>query len=267
VEEPRGIYFDPQAPDILAGRPTMTASVKRSTLPLWALSSLALAAALVLVPPSVSAQDVGTIRGAVVEEGTWELIGSAKVIVLGTGLKTETAADGTFLIPGIPLGRVLVRVEARGFPAVIEEVEIVRGEVPLAVFVETTVAALDGIIVFGDRTEPTQKGESRTAADLVAEKVPGVRAILARATESRSQPVTFNIRGRGSFGNGSSEPLVIVDGVRMQGGIGSALRNLQQIPASDVSSLQVLKGASSAFVYNAPDGVILIETVSRLPER
>jgi outer membrane cobalamin receptor len=60
---------------------------------------------------------------------------------------------------------------------------------------------------------------------------------------------------------------VIVDGVRLQGGLGSAVRNLRQIPATDVASVQVLKGASSAFVYGAPDGVILIETVSRTPER
>jgi hypothetical protein len=244
----------------------MTASRKRSALPLWAV-----AAALALTPPvppsPLQAQQTGTIRGAVVEEGSWELIGSAKVAVVGTDLETRTEGDGTFLIAGVPLGRVFVRVEAAGFPAVVEEVEVTPGDVPLAVFLQTAMAALEGIIVFGKRAAPTRVGVNKTAADLVAEKVPTIRPILARATDSRTAPTTFTIRGRNTFGNSAGEPLIIVDGVRMPGGIGSAMRTLRQIAAQDVASIQVLKGASSAFVYGAPDGVILIETASRAPER
>src|SRR5688500_10141824 len=99
----------------------MTGSSRRCAM---LLCAVARATTLGGGPSRAAAQESGTIRGAVVEEGTWRLIGSAKVSLVGTDIETKSASDGTFLIAGVPLGRVLVRVQAEGFPAVVEEVEV-----------------------------------------------------------------------------------------------------------------------------------------------
>jgi outer membrane cobalamin receptor len=132
--------------------------------------------------------------------------------------------------------------------------------VPLPVFLQSATAALEGILVFGTRAGSGDAGVDKTAADLVADQVPSVRPVLSRATESRNAPATFSLRGRNSFNNRAGEPMLIIDGLRIAGGIGTAIGVLRQIPARDVKSIQVLMGASSGFLYGAADGVILIQT-------
>jgi TonB-dependent SusC/RagA subfamily outer membrane receptor len=244
----------------------MTDPRKVSSLPPWVVAS-SLALGLGLAASNASAQENGTIRGVVAEDASWRLIESAKVSVVDTEIETETGPDGTFLITGLPLGKALVRIQAEGFPTVVEEVDVTPDGVPLPVFLQSAMAALEEILVFGKRASPVNARAAKTAADLVAEEVPSIRPVLARATESRNAPVTFSIRGRNSLGNASAEPLIVVDGLRLDGGIGNAIRVLRQIPAHDVTSLQVLKGASSAFLYGAANGVIIIETQARPNDR
>lgn len=84
--------------------------------------------------------------------------------------------------------------------------------------------------------------------------VPGITVASSGSPGSRS---TVRIRGISSFQN--NDPLYIIDGVPVQDSY------INFINPNDISSIQVLKDASSASVYGsrASNGVILIETTKR----
>ncbi|TRX13424.1 SusC/RagA family TonB-linked outer membrane protein [Flavobacterium gawalongense] len=64
---------------------------------------------------------------------------------------------------------------------------------------------------------------------------------------------TFRIRGTGTIGN--NDPLIVVDGMPLNGG-------LNQVNMNDVESLQILKDASSTAIYGSrgSNGVVIITT-------
>jgi TonB-linked SusC/RagA family outer membrane protein len=84
--------------------------------------------------------------------------------------------------------------------------------------------------------------------------VPGITVASSGSPGSRS---TVRIRGISSFQN--NDPLYVIDGVPVQDSY------VNFINPNDISSIQVLKDASSASIYGsrASNGVILIETVKR----
>ena len=84
--------------------------------------------------------------------------------------------------------------------------------------------------------------------------VPGITVASSGSPGSRS---TVRIRGISSFQN--NDPLYVIDGVPVQDSY------INFINPNDISSIQVLKDASSASIYGsrASNGVILIETTKR----
>lgn len=84
--------------------------------------------------------------------------------------------------------------------------------------------------------------------------VPGISVASSGSPGSRS---TVRIRGISSFQN--NDPLYVIDGVPVQDSY------INFINPNDISSVQVLKDASSASIYGsrASNGVILIETSKR----
>ncbi|MEO5816244.1 MAG: SusC/RagA family TonB-linked outer membrane protein [Gemmatimonadaceae bacterium] len=84
--------------------------------------------------------------------------------------------------------------------------------------------------------------------------VPGITVASSGSPGSRS---TVRIRGISSFQN--NDPLYVIDGVPVQDSY------INFINPNDISSIQVLKDASSASIYGsrASNGVILIETIKR----
>lgn len=69
-------------------------------------------------------------------------------------------------------------------------------------------------------------------------------------------PIRIDHRGRSSM-NLSDRPMVMLDGVQL-----TDIRVLEQIPASDLSSIEVISGISATTYYgtNANNGVISIRT-------
>ena len=83
-------------------------------------------------------------------------------------------------------------------------------------------------------------------------KVPGM---TITSNGSPSGEANVKIRGIGSMGGSSTAPLYIVDGIPYSG-------SLNNMNASDIESMQVLKDAASASIYGsrAANGVIVITT-------
>ena len=69
-------------------------------------------------------------------------------------------------------------------------------------------------------------------------------------------PLRIDHRGRSSLSL-SERPIILLDGVRM-----NDIRVLEQIPASDLSSIEVIRGINATTLYgtNANNGVISIRT-------
>ena len=204
-----------------------------------------------LAPAKVLAQR--PLHGVVADQATLSLVDSARVTVVGTELEVVTGGDGTFSFEGVPLGSLAVRIEAPGYPVVVEQVEVARDVV---VYMQVMMPRAD--VILEDLLPPSSGvSDARTAAELVARKV------LDMNPNSGNLGLNTNpvrLRGTGTFGL-SGEPAVFLDGVRI-GTFGPAMEVLSQIPASDVRNIRVLRGPASAFRQGSADGSIHIETRS-----
>jgi outer membrane receptor protein involved in Fe transport len=210
--------------------------------------------------PTAAAQEEVLLAGVVADEATWTAVGSAKVTLVGTDLETLTLKNGTFALADAPLGPVSIKVEAPGFVSVVQEVVIRDGAVVFVQFALPSVhALLDDILVVGHRGG-TGRGlsESKTAADLLAGQIPGIHAGSGVVGLTLAQ---VQLRGVSSI-TLQGEPDIFLDGVRMAGDFRDALHRLQQIPASDVKDIQILRGPVAAFLQGSADGAIFIRTRS-----
>jgi TonB-dependent SusC/RagA subfamily outer membrane receptor len=91
--------------------------------------------------------------------------------------------------------------------------------------------------------------------ELFAGKFPGVEVLRAP-----SGGISIRIRGTNTF-MGSTEPLYIIDGARVQSGPGGLLF----LDPGDISKIEVLKDIGSTSLYGSEgaNGVILITTRSK----
>lgn len=196
------------------------------------------------------------VRGVVSDTETGAVIGSALVTVGGTGVETPvdtwTDDDGTFEFSSLPAGPVSVRVEAAGYPIIVEDMELDADATHLLyIHLPTVYAILEELLVVG---RAPSRGAARTAADLLEREVPGFDANQG-VPGSNESPISF--RRSSSLGRFSREPAIYVDGVRVGGG---ALEVLSQIPAASVKSVRIERGPASTSVPLSASGVIYIET-------
>ena len=128
-------------------------------------------------PASVAAQQQAVLGGVISDAVTGKIVDAAAVTLVGTGIETRTAADGIFEFPDAPLGPVTIRVEAPGYPAVVEEVEMTPGTVRIMqVILHSADAVLRDILGVVPATDAARRGDARSAADLLARKVLGTTA-------------------------------------------------------------------------------------------
>src|SRR5688572_32414716 len=87
----------------------------------------------------------------------------------------------------------------------------------------------------------------------LAGKVAGAR--ISVGTGAPGAPPAIRLRGSTNLGIGGSSPLIIVDGVVTR-------TNIADLDASDIESIEILKGATASSYYgsNAANGVISITT-------
>lgn len=189
-------------------------------------------------------------------------ISGASVSVVGSSTATQTDAAGNFTLnvnPGATLN-----VSYLGFTA--QRVHVGNASV-LSISLKPEDNALDEVVVtaYGTSKKSTFTGSvaSIDASKIAKFQSPDVAKTLEGAvagvtiTNTSGQPgqaSTIRIRGIGSI-NGSSEPLIVLDGVPYSGAINS-------INPADIENLSVLKDAASAALYGArgANGVIMITT-------
>lgn len=109
-------------------------------------------------------------------------------------------------------------------------------------------------------SEDFNKGPVVSAQQLINGKISGVSVTSGGGAPGEGQNII--IRGLGSLSL-SSSPLIVVDGVPLDGGgVGGSRNPLNLINPNDIESMVVLKDASATSIYGsrAANGVILIST-------
>ena len=232
-------------------------------------------AALAAAQGAVAFQDTGSVTGLVLDQGNLEPVSGALVALTEyTHHQTRTDAEGWFRLLNVPAGEVVMRVEGGGYITLVETIEITPMEEALIHFhVHRVAVILDQLLVEVPRLDDRGRGHSeahvsgtgtmsRTAADLLLTGVPGVTARQPQGGVGTG--VRIRLRGVNSFLL-SEEPQIYLDGVRIDaGGQDRAMLTLDQIPATSVTRIRVLRGPASTSRYpGAAAGVILVETAGR----
>ena len=215
---------------------------------------------LALMTASVQAQN--TVRGTVTDAVNGDPLIGATITVKNTNSGTVTEVDGSYELQSVRPNDVLV-FSYTGY----QEQEIpVSSRIEINVKLESSSTLLDEIIVVGygvqKKSVVTGSISKVKAEDL--EDMPVVRLEQSlqgrtsgvRVTSSSGQPgAGATVRIRGTTTIGDSNPLYIVDGVPIEGGIDFLNQN-------DIESIEVLKDAASAAIYGAraANGVVLVTT-------
>lgn len=208
------------------------------------------------------AAEAQTLRGGVKDAKGEPVIGAA-VVVEGTTLGTNTGIDGSFELE-VPDAQKNVLVIS--FVGMKTQVVPVGGKSYIDVVLAEDATALEDVVVIGygtvKRRDLTGAVASVSGDKLAMNPVSNVVQALqgqlpgVQVTSQDGRPgATMSIRVRG--GNSitqSNDPLFIVDGVQVS--------TIDDIPADNIESIDVLKDAASTAIYGArgANGVILVTT-------
>lgn len=202
-------------------------------------------------------------KGVVLDATGLSVIG-ASVVVKGTTNGSITGLDGDFSLSGVEVGATL-QISFVGYVSQ----EIVWDGQPLKITLLEDTQMLDEVVVVGYGTQKkvnltgavsmvdSEVLQSRPVANVsqaLQGQIPGLNMSVSNNGGSLDGTMSFNIRGAGTIGSGSSaSPLVLIDGVE---------GDMNALNPNDIENISVLKDASSSSIYGARAafGVILITT-------
>ncbi|MCC7051689.1 MAG: SusC/RagA family TonB-linked outer membrane protein [Gemmatimonadaceae bacterium] len=238
-----------------------------------------------MMATSAQAQNAtAIIEGKVSDGATTRALEAVSVFIDQTRLGALTNAQGTYRIVGVPVTggsrTVLVRVRALGYTPASKSVSLTAGQTARADFtLSTSAIQLNQVVVTGSGQKTETKRLGNTVAviappanapvadisNLLTAREPGLVGVLGGGLAG--QGASIRIRGNSSLSQ-SNEPIIFIDGVRMNngasggGGGGGATTRLDDIDPNTIERVEVLKGAAAATLYGteASNGVIQIFT-------
>ncbi len=239
-------------------------SVRSTRLPAFLLTLV------VLLPTQIArAQDTGTIAGVVRAQETGAPLWGARITVPGTRFDAQTDSAGRFTITGVPPGTYRVQALIIGYGlGDVTGVTVAAGQTASADFQLTQLAvALQEIVVVGYGTQARRditgsvasvggddvhEVPKTNAIEAIKGRVPGVDIVTSG--NNPGDGISIRVRGTRSL-TASNDPLYVLDGIPMAGGIGDLNPN-------DIESIEILKDASATAIYGArgASGVVLITT-------
>ncbi|MBL7700600.1 MAG: SusC/RagA family TonB-linked outer membrane protein [Chitinophagaceae bacterium] len=217
---------------------------------------------LAALPITMKAQF--TVKGKITDESNGLPLQGATVTLKGSSRATSSSSSGDYLIK-IPNGKGTLVVSSVGYG---------RKEIPvnnrnnIHVKLEAATADLNEVVVVGYGTQK-KKDLTGAVAQVKAEKlenenpgnvqdilrgnVPGLNISQINSASAKGGGDLL-VRGKSSI-NAGTTPLIVVDGVIYYG-------QLSDINPNDISTIDILKDASSAAVFGAKaaSGVVLITT-------
>lgn len=241
--------------------------------PMKTLGSLMLMAALcgsattayAHIPAVNEVQQSGIVQGTIKDTNGVPIPGAA-IVVVGEKQVTSTDANGSFTLRDVKPGAQL-RISLFGY----RTQNLKWDGQPLNIIMEDDTQSLDEVVVVGFSTQKkinltgaVSTVDAKTIAarpintvtDALQGTVAGMNFSTGAGGGALNSAKTFNIRGVGTIGAGSSvTPLVLIDG--MEG-------DMNTLNPQDIESISILKDASASSIYGsrAAGGVVLITTKS-----
>src|SRR5256885_458143 len=216
-----------------------------------------------------AAPETGVIAGVVTAQETGVALAEVRVSVLGTNLAATADHEGKFSIAQVPRGTYRLQARLIGY-SVAEVADIVVGAgqtVNASIRLQPLPVALQEVVVVGYGTQ-VRRDVTGSVASVSSEdvhavpKVNAIEAIKGRVAgvdivttgNNPGDGISIRVRGTRSL-TASNDPLYVLDGIPMAGGIGDLNPN-------DIESIEVLKDASATAIYGArgASGVVLIQT-------
>lgn len=219
--------------------------------------------ALVIPAATVSAQQSETVKGRVTDLETGEPLIGASVILAGTTRGVSTDVNGNYEFTNVPSGASL----EFGYLGYDPQTIAIGNRSVVDARLSTTSNQIEELVVVGYTTQKKRDVLGAVAkigsAELgqipvpsaqlaVQGRVPGVQ--VSASSGAPGADVSVRVRGVGSI-NSSNEPLYIVDGIQIEGGLNSVSPN-------DIEDITILKDAASASIYGSrgSNGIVIITT-------
>lgn len=218
--------------------------------------------ALLLLTASGYAQKLVTVTGVVRDK--MGSIPSATIIVKSENINTSTDMDGKFSIRVSDPNTAVLVVKFIGM----EDVTMpLKGRTSgIVIEMKESTSELNEVVVIGYGTQKRgnltgavssikgttlEKVPTSSVAEALVGRLPGVQ--VTSADGSPGAEIMIRVRGGGSITQDNS-PLFLVDGFEVA--------NINDIPPTDIESIDVLKDAASTAIYGArgANGVVVITT-------
>ncbi|HNX54145.1 MAG TPA: TonB-dependent receptor [Prolixibacteraceae bacterium] len=203
------------------------------------------------------------VKGVVTSADDGQPIPGVSVVVKGTANGTITDVDGNYTISAQGSSTLIF-----SFVGMKSQEILVNNQSKINVVLATENTNIDEVVVVGygvqKKSVVTAAISSVTSAQLANETPTRIEDVMkgrvsgVQITQSSGQPNSdskVRIRGIGTVN--SSDPLYIVDGMPVGGGI-------NYLNPTDIQSIEILKDAASAAIYGAraANGVVLVTTKS-----
>lgn len=207
------------------------------------------------------------ISGEVIDESNQPLPGTSVALSGTISKNTVTDKNGTFVISGLPEGSYIISVTSIGFQPFKKEISL-KADYQLNVKMQAASTGLEQVVVVGYGTQKRQdvtgavttvlskdltQGPITNPLQQIAGKAAGVNVNQVGGEPGAAPNV--RIRGISSL-IGGNDPLVVIDGVQ------GNMDLLNQIPPTEIETVDILKDASATATYGSrgAPGVIIITT-------
>jgi TonB-linked SusC/RagA family outer membrane protein len=205
------------------------------------------------------------ISGVVYDSKNEPLPGVA-VVIKGTAKGTATDINGKFIISNVSdASKKVLMFSYIGFEPVEKAIE---NQTNFKIVMQESTKAMDEVVVVGYGVQKksvvtaaiskvTSDDLSRVAPVRIDDALKGITSGVTVTTTSGQPGAGSQIRIRGIGTTNNSDPLYIVDGMPIDGGI-------DYLNPNDIKSVEVLKDAASGAIYGAraANGVVLVTTKS-----
>lgn len=235
----------------------------------------------------------GTLRGTVIDESSGEPMPGVNIFIPELNIGAASDPEGAFEISNIPEGTYVIRATFVGYETFEEEIDIVDGDNSIEISMNPSALQLDEVVVSGLASSVKRENLANSVTKISADELTGNttpatvdgalqgKVVGTNMTSSGGAPgggVDIKLRGISTLGAGSSQPLIIVDGIyinndELETGVSAVsaqadpnqddgANRLADLNPDEIESIEVLKGPSAAAIYGARAnaGVVIIET-------
>ena len=210
-----------------------------------------------------SGQQQIKVTGTIKDATTGEAMVGVNIQVKGTTIGVMTDIDGKFSLSAPDKNSILI-FSFIGY--VTQEISL-NGQTIVNVALKSEATSLDEVVVVGYGTQKRisvtgavvsvesdflLKSPNAAVSNTLAGRVTGLTTVQFSGRPGNDDPSIY-VRGIGSLSEGSSTPLMLVDGVE---------RSFTQIDPNEIESVSILKDASATAVYGirGANGVIIVTT-------